>query len=35
VYMVDQWFRKVDVYRPVKLAADAGFTVKVEAGVKK
>ena len=28
VYMADQWFRKVDVYRPAKLAADAGFTVK-------
>ncbi len=35
VYLVDQWFRKVDIYRPAKLAADAGFTVKKEAAVKK
>ncbi len=25
VYMVDQWFRKIDVYRPVTLSADGGF----------
>lgn len=25
VYVVDQWFRKVDVYRPYALKADAGF----------
>jgi DNA-binding beta-propeller fold protein YncE len=24
IYMVDQWFRKIDVFRPVALAADAG-----------
>ena len=24
VYMVDQWFRRIDVYRPVSLKADAG-----------
>jgi DNA-binding beta-propeller fold protein YncE len=25
IYMVDQWFRKIDVYRPVAMAADSGF----------
>ena len=25
IYMVDQWFKKVDVYRPHSLAADAGY----------
>lgn len=25
VYMVDQWFRKVDIFRPYNLKADAGF----------
>ena len=24
VYVVDQWFRKIDVYRPSNLKADAG-----------
>lgn len=28
VYMVDQWFKKIDVYRPHALAADAGFLAK-------
>ena len=27
VYMVDQWFRKIDVFRPAKLKADAGYLV--------
>jgi sugar lactone lactonase YvrE len=31
VYVVDQYFRKVDVYRPAALAATAGFAVKPEA----
>lgn len=35
VYMSDQYFRKVDVYRPAKLAADAGFTAKKVTEVKK
>ena len=30
IYVADQYFRKVDVYRPAKLAEDAGFTVKPE-----
>ncbi|TAK67056.1 MAG: 6-bladed beta-propeller [Betaproteobacteria bacterium] len=25
VYMVDQWFRKVDIFRPFNLKADAGY----------
>ena len=25
VYMVDQWFRKVDIFRPYSLKADAGY----------
>lgn len=25
VYMVDQWFKKIDVFRPYGLAADAGY----------
>ena len=28
VYMVDQWFKKIDVYRPHALNADAGFLAK-------
>lgn len=28
VYMVDQWFKKIDVYRPHALSADAGFLAK-------
>lgn len=28
VYMVDQWFKKIDVYRPHALGADAGFLAK-------
>lgn len=28
VYMVDQWFKKIDVFRPADLAAEAGFLVK-------
>ena len=28
VYMVDQYFRKVDVYRPAQLPADGGFVVR-------
>jgi DNA-binding beta-propeller fold protein YncE len=28
VYMVDQWFRKVDVYRPVNVRVDEGFLGK-------
>jgi hypothetical protein len=35
VYMVDQYFRKVDVYRPAKLAADAGFTTPKQPDEKK
>jgi hypothetical protein len=25
VYLVDQWFRKVDIYRPVSLGAGQGW----------
>ncbi len=25
IYVVDQWFRKIDVFRPAKLKADQGF----------
>jgi DNA-binding beta-propeller fold protein YncE len=28
IYMVDQWFKKIDIYRPYGLAADAGFLGK-------
>lgn len=28
VYMVDQWFKKIDVYRPHALGADTGFLAK-------
>jgi hypothetical protein len=28
VYMVDQWFRKIEVYRPFDLPADAGWLGK-------
>lgn len=28
VYMVDQWFKKIDIFRPAALAADSGFLVK-------
>jgi DNA-binding beta-propeller fold protein YncE len=28
VYMVDQWFKKIDVFRPFALSADAGFLVR-------
>ncbi len=28
VYMVDQWFRKVDIFRPYNLKADAGYLGK-------
>jgi len=28
IYMVDQWFKKIDVFRPYGLAADAGFLGK-------
>lgn len=28
VYMVDQWFKKIDVYRPHALGADAGFLAR-------
>jgi hypothetical protein len=27
IYMVDQYFRKVDVFRPVSLLADEGWLV--------
>jgi hypothetical protein len=26
--MVDQWFRKIDVYRPAALKADAGHLAR-------
>jgi hypothetical protein len=32
--MVDQWFRKIDVYRPVGLRADAGFLGRREAAAR-
>jgi DNA-binding beta-propeller fold protein YncE len=35
VYLVDQWFRKVDVYRPATLAADAGYLGKRAVGTSK
>jgi sugar lactone lactonase YvrE len=28
IYMVEQWFRRVDVFRPVGLAADEGYLVQ-------
>lgn len=28
VYMVDQWFRKVEIYRPVSISSSDGFLVK-------
>ena len=28
IYMVDQWFKKIDIYRPNALSADSGFLVK-------
>lgn len=28
VYMVDQWFKKIDIYRPHALEADMGFLAK-------
>lgn len=32
VYVVDQFFRKVDVYRPASLSASAGYTAKSATG---
>jgi len=31
VYMADQYFRKVDVYRPASLPADSGFAIRKRA----
>ena len=28
VYMVDQWFRKIDVFRPATLKAEDGFLAR-------
>jgi len=28
VYMADQYFRKVDVYRPANLPAEGGFAIR-------
>ena len=28
VYVVDQWFRKIDVYRPASVKAGSGFLAR-------
>jgi hypothetical protein len=28
VYMVDQWFRKIDIFRPAQLPAGEGYLAK-------
>ncbi len=35
VYMVDQWFRKIDVFRPVALKAVDGFLGKRAAAARR
>lgn len=35
VYMVDQWFRKVEVYRPVAMTAQDGYLVKKPGAIDK
>lgn len=35
IFFVDQWFAKVDVFRPYKLAANEGFLVRQQASARK
>ena len=34
VYVVDQWFRKIDIFRPAALAAGSGFLVRPAAAAR-